>query len=386
MMSGKNYSIDDQHSLKEIRNLDDFEELRTSWDELAEKQNGFTPFLCFDWFKIWLRHFLQGNKILILLLFKEDEIATIAPFLIREERFKGIKVRKIELIGNVYSPIRYFLFSELDDGEREKNLSMVFKFFSKIYNGWDILDFYSIPEENASFEILKKAIGETAFKYIDYFCFGDHYLDEINYSGEEYLKRRPGNISKNVPYRLRRLKKIGELEFRLIKNNDDIDRYMDVYYELYSRSWQKQENTGPTFHRTLANMAAAKGWLRLGFLFLNHSPMACQFWICANQQAYILKLFYDENYQQYAPGKILTAEMMKYVIDIDKVKAIDYLHGDEPYKKDWMTKFRERRGIVVFNKNIKGGYLALLNNRILPMVNENRYLKKMKETILSRLR
>jgi CelD/BcsL family acetyltransferase involved in cellulose biosynthesis len=385
-MTGKVYSLDDQYSLKEIRNLDDFEKLKTLWDELAEKQNTFTPFLCFDWFKIWLEHFLQGNKMLILLLCKEDEIATIAPFLIKEERFKGINIRKIELIGNVYSPIRYLLFSELDNGEKEKNLSSLFKFFSKIYNDWDILDLYSIPEENASFDILKKAIGETAFKYNDYFCFGDHYLDEINYSGEEYLKRRPGNISKNVPYRLRRLKKIGELEFRLIKNNDDIDRYMDVYYELYSRSWQKRENTGPTFHRSLAKMIAAKGWLRLGFLFFDHSPMACQFWICANQQAYILKLFYDESYQQYAPGKILTAEMMKYVIDIDKVKVIDYLHGDENYKKDWTPKFRERRGIMVFNQNIKARYLAFLNNRILPAINENEYLKKMKEMILNRLR
>ena len=128
-MSGKVYSLDDQYSLKEIRNLDDFEKLRTLWDELAEKQNTFTPFLCFDWFKIWLEHFLQGNKMLILLLCKEDEIATIAPFLIKEERSKGINVRKIELIGNVYSPIRYFLFSELGNGEKEKNLSIGLQVF-----------------------------------------------------------------------------------------------------------------------------------------------------------------------------------------------------------------------------------------------------------------
>jgi CelD/BcsL family acetyltransferase involved in cellulose biosynthesis len=128
-------------------------------------------------------------------------------------------------------------------------------------------------------------------------------------------------------------------------------------------------------------MASRNGWLRLGFLYFNDIPMSCQLWISANRHAYILKLFYDEKYQDLAPGKILTAELMKYVIDIDKAELIDYVHGDEAYKKDWTPKRRERKGVVVYNKNYAGQYLRFLSNSILPRINKSRYLRKSKEII-----
>ena len=106
---------------------------------------------------------------------------------------------------------------------------------------------------------------------------------------------------------------------------------------------------------------------------------------CSNN-SFILKTVYDQDYKKYSPGKILTAEMMKYVIDIDKVKTVDYVQGDESYKRDWTPKRRERKGMLIFNNNIKAQYLALLNNRILPAFNKYEYLKKIKGVIANRLR
>ena len=40
---------------------------------------------------------------------------------------------------------------------------------------------------------------------------------------------------------------------------------------------------------------------------------------------------------------------MEHVIDTDKVHDVDYLTGDDAYKKDWMPDRRERWGIAVFN-------------------------------------
>ena len=323
---------------------------------------------------------------LILLLYKEDEVVTIAPFLIREEKFKGINVRKIELIGNVYSPFRYLLFSELEDGKREKNLFFIFYFFSKIYKQWDILDMYPIPEENNYFDILNMTIKKTGLKHSEYFCFGDWYLDEIEYSGDEYIASLPKKIRKDVPYCRRRLQKMGNLEFKLIKNDDLTDNYMNLYYDLYSKSWQKKEGIGPTFHRGLAKMAAKKDWLRLGFLFFDGSPISSQFWMSCNSTAFILKTVYDQNYNKFSPGKILTSEMIKYVIDTDKVKTVDYVQGDESYKKDWTPKRRERKGMLIYNNNSRAQYLAFLKNRILPAFNKYEYLKKIKGVIANRLR
>ena len=380
-MFNKNHSLNDNYLIKKITDLNEFEKLRTIWDNLAKKQSAYMPFLCFDWFKIWLEHFLKNNRLLILLLYRKDELVTIAPCLIKEEIFKGITARKIELIGNVYSPIRYFVFSELNDEEKIRSLSFIFQFLSKNYRNWDILDFNGIPEENNSFDVLKIAIKQEGLKYIDFDCYGDWYLDGIEYSGDEYFNRLPDKIKKDVSYCKRRLLKLGKYEFKLIKSDVEIDNYMDLYYEVYSKSWQEKEGVGPNFHRDLAKIAARNGWLRLGFLYFGGSPIASQFWISCNGCAFILKTVYDQDHKKYSPGKILTSEMVKFVIDIDKVKTIDYVQGDETYKQEWTPKRRERKNVLIFNNNLKGQYLAFVINKVQPALNKNKYLRSAKERI-----
>lgn len=344
------------------------------------------PFLCFEWFKLWLEHFLKDSRLLILLLYREGEIVTIVPFLIKEEKLKRINVRKIDLLGNVYSPIRYFLFSRFDDEERVKNLYYIFHFLSSVYKNWDILDLYAIPEENNCFNVLRMAIKGTGLRHLDYSCFGDWYLDEINFSWEQYFKKFNSKFRHNIRYRREKLEKAGNFEVKIIRSKDEaIDQYMDLYYEVYAKSWQKKEGVGPTFHLDLAKIAARNGWLRLGFLFLNGNAISSQFWLSCKRNAFILKTVYDQNYKEYSPGQILTTEMMKHVMDIDKVKMMDYLHGDESYKKEWTFKRRERKGILVYNNNIKGNYLGLLNNRILPLFNKYKSLKKIERIIVNRL-
>lgn len=380
-MSNENYSMSAEYSIKQVTDLNEFEKLRSTWDNLANKQGAHKPFLCFDWFKMWLKHFLNNNKLLILLLYKGPQLVTIAPCLIKKEKFKGINVKTIELIGNVYSPFRYFVLSELNDGERVKSLSFIFQFLSKGHRDWDILDLNSIPEENNCFDILKIAVQQGGGKYRDVACYGDWYLDEIECSGDDFFSNLPQKIRKDVSYCRRRLQNMGNFEFKLITNDDMIDHYMDLYYSVYSKSWQEREGVGPNFHRDLAKIAARNGWLRLGFLSLNGSPIASQFWISCNNYAYILKTVYDQNYKKYSPGKILTLEIVRFVIDIDKVKTIDYVQGDEAYKQDWTPKRRERRGTTIFNDNFKGQVLALLMLRVLPTIERHPYLLSAKNLL-----
>jgi CelD/BcsL family acetyltransferase involved in cellulose biosynthesis len=174
---------------------------------------------------------------------------------------------------------------------------------------------------------------------------------------------------------------MGTYEFRLIRSSDEISHYMDVYYGVYAKSWQEKEGVGPGFHRDFAKVAGRRDWLRLGFLLFNNCAIASQFWIAGEESAFILKTVYDQDYKKYSPGKILTSEMFRFVIDTDKVKSIDYVQGDEGYKQDWTPKRRERKGLVVFNNTIRGKYLEFLINKIRPAVNRNRYLRKAKEII-----
>lgn len=377
-VNSKDHLLNGEYSIKEITDLNDLEKLRTVWNNLADKQGTYMPFLCFDWFKIWLDNFLDGNKLLILLLYRGGNIKTIAPFLIIEEKFKGINVRKIELIGNVHSPVRNFLFDEFDFMQRENCLLKIFEYFFKRYENWDIIDLYPIDEKDENIVFLKNVIDKNNFKSTEELYFIKWYENKINYSGDEYINKRSKNIRQELRRRRKKLEELGKLEFKIIKNNDEIDKYMNYYYETYTKSWKKKERIGPTFHRDLAKLASEKGWLRLGFLFLNDVPIASQFRIVSNGVCFFLKTAYNDQYRKYGPGTILLSEMIKYIIDIDNVIEIDFGSGDEPYKKSWASKKREMKRILFFNKNLRGRFLALLETQLLPIIRKHKVLVQIK--------
>jgi hypothetical protein len=313
---------------------------------------------------------------------EKDKLFAFAPLIRKPEKHRGLLVSKLELMGNTYSPIRSFIF---DPAAHEQPLMTVEVFFSSLCAGkdasWDILDLSALPEENGFIWYARKFLSEHGFPFSEYPCFGDWYQEGIECTGDEYISRLPEKIRKDFQYCKRRLEREGRLEFKVVRSTEHLEDHLDMYYGVYGRSWQKQEKVGPTFHRDLAGMAAEKGWLRLAFLFHNDIPLAAQFWIVSGRTAFILKTVYDQGYKKYSPGKVLTSEMFRYAIDVDKVTAIDYVQGDEEYKKDWTPKRRERRGILVYNATMRGRYLSLVDKKIVPFVNRNRPLRRLKQTL-----
>ena len=53
---------------------------------------------------------------------------------------------------------------------------------------------------------------------------------------------------------------------------------------------------------------------------------------------------------------------MEHVLDVDKVREVDYLTGDDKYKQDWMSHRRERWGILAMNPRTVRGALAILRH------------------------
>jgi CelD/BcsL family acetyltransferase involved in cellulose biosynthesis len=78
-----------------------------------------------------------------------------------------------------------------------------------------------------------------------------------------------------------------------------------------------------------------------------------------NGKANIYKVAYDEAYKKYGPGTLLTAVLMEQVIDRDHVIEVDFLIGDDTYKKIWMSHRRERWGVISYNLGTVRGLLGL---------------------------
>lgn len=100
----------------------------------------------------------------------------------------------------------------------------------------------------------------------------------------------------------------------------------------------------------------------MGFLRVDGEPAAAQIWIVSGGHATIFKLVFVEKFRDLNAGTVLTHELLRHVIEVDQVLEIDYGHGDDEYKQRWMSRRRERWGIMAFNARSFTGLAAGLCN------------------------
>ena len=86
-------------------------------------------------------------------------------------------------------------------------------------------------------------------------------------------------------------------------------------------------------------------------------PVAAQIWFVSNGTAYIFKLAYRTSYRKTSVGTVLTAALIEQVIAVDRVSSIDFLTGDDNYKKDWMQSQRNLYRMIGCNKQTVHGNL-----------------------------
>lgn len=221
-----------------------------------------------------------------------------------------------------------------------------------------VLNFAPIEKESEDAKVLETKLSTRGWYTRRYFCFGNWYLPCMGLSFAEYMK---GRDSKLLNTWNRKLKKFKAAEARgarleIITELPDTHAAMIAYEKVYSKSWKKPEPY-PDFVRKWALVCARNGWLRLGIAWFEGVPIATQFWFTVNRRAYIFKLAYDEGYSSMSAGTLLSAHMFQRALDTDHVTEIDYLTGDDEYKKLWMSKRRERIGILACNPRTIDGLM-----------------------------
>lgn len=170
-------------------------------------------------------------------------------------------------------------------------------------------------------------------------------------SFHEYMASRPSRLRNTVARKARKLAREHDYEMRLFTGPDATDGLAD-YHAVYGSSWKALEQYGD-FLDGMVRAFSAHGWTRIAVLYIDEKPAAAQLWFVVQGKASIFRLAYDELWKQYSPGSILTAYLMEYVIDTDKVSEVDFLTGNEAYKQDWMSERRERWAISFANTHPK---------------------------------
>jgi len=208
---------------------------------------------------------------------------------------------------------------------------------------------YPLAADSPVSAVVRDALNHAGWRGAhDYFCFGNWIHDLEGSSFQSYLAARPSQLRNTVARKTRQFLAAGRGRLELVTGGDALESAIQQFVAIYDASWKRSEPF-PDFIPQLLRLSARRGWLRLAIASYDHAPVASQVWLVSAGTAYIFKLAYHQDYGQLSPGTVLTAYLMEHVIDRDRVTRIDYLSGDDSYKRDWMSCRRERRGIAAYN-------------------------------------
>lgn len=190
-----------------------------------------------------------------------------------------------------------------------------------------------LPDEDGSAGAVAQAFREAGWVVLREACDTNHVLAPHGRSYDDYFATRPGKLRTTLK------RKSGKVETEIILSFKE-DRWQ-TYESIYRQSWKPDEGS-PAFLRAFAEAESAAGRLRLGIARADGEPVAAQMWTVEGGTAFIHKLAYVESARALSPGSVLSAALLRHVIDVDKVALVDFGTGDDAYKRDWMEESRPR--------------------------------------------
>lgn len=331
---------------EEIRLLTSFDALLAEAPELGDDPPDSDVFYSFAWFDNLRQNGFARDAGICLLCVRDRARSESACLPL-------VAGRDLAGLSNYYSS----LFGPIGHVGEQRLWNAAFGHLKHAATRWPVIDLHPLDPDDPFYDAALTGLRSAGYWADSYYCFGNWTLDVGGRSFAEYFGARPSPLRHTVERSRRKLERAGDWSIRIQQGDGQgLETAIADFTHVYARSWKPSESF-PEFIAGLCRSAARKGWLRLGILRLGGQPAAAQIWLIKGRKANIFKLAYDEAWKQFSVGSVLSAAMMENAIDHDKVDEVDYLTGDDPYKQDWMSRRRERRGIVAFNPATARGLL-----------------------------
>jgi len=307
-------------------------QLPVNVDSLFKHAENESMFLTREWFEtLQAKAFKDNQSLLLASVVDKDNVLALLPLIGKNERWQSLSHR--------YTALYSLLLAE------EKQADVL----ACLVEGLNQMSIHSlqlspVAEDDSNMLSLQHAMESSGYECHKHFFFYNWIHRTQGQSFDEYMGGRPSQLRNTIARKRRKLEREHEYQLRMFKDDEVKQGLMD-YHAPYTASWKANEQYVALLDAVAINLAVP-GWTRLAVLYIDGKAAAAQIWFVVQGKASIFRLAYDDVWKHYSPGSILTAYLMQYVIDIDKVEEIDFLTGNEAYKQDWMSVRRQRLRLV----------------------------------------
>ena len=291
------------------------------WGELAERAGHVfaTP----EWLLTWWRNFGRSGRPLIANVRRDGGLVAILPMYVWWHR--GLPV--LRFIGHGPSDQLGPIGAPLSDPETADAVARAVA---------------AIPLRR--FVLLAEQVGgDQAFGPLvrarHLYRESSPVLPFAHDSWDDFLRARGRNFRQQIRRFPRRLGAAGRVSYRLASDPARLDDDLEALFELHRRRWDGAETPflrAAGFHREVAALALARGWLRLWFLEVDGAPVAALygFRFAGVESAY--QTGRDPAFQRHEVGFLLLAHAVRRALD-DGMREYRFLRGGSALKARFAT-------------------------------------------------
>lgn len=188
---------------------------------------------------------------------------------------------------------------------------------------------------------------------------------------ESFEAQMPGKRRRDLRRRYRRLAESGAVSFQSHRGPERLDELVAEGLAIEASGWKGRRGTAISaedhtrlFYEQAARWAAGPGWLRLCFLRVGGRGVAFAFCMADARAHYVLKVGFDPAFASYAPGLLLTRQMIAEAFQ-QGLERYEFLGAADPYKLIWTDRFHELARLQLFPQTPIGmiEYLAWTRGR-----------------------
>ena len=312
-----------------LSKYDSFEGMPKNVTRMWERWGASDVFSSLDWYRNFYAHVGRslGTLELNVLMSRAEEPLGIAPLMRVGPPGSG----NVTALAN-YSLPRFRLIVNESRVSRQECASRFVQAWA-VARDWSTLALYPLEAEAD----LKDFLSEARRRFLMTSVFEEtaNWTQSIS-DLATYKASLPTHLKAILTRKYSKAVRERDTRFAIYQSPDELSRAVTEFVQVYLSSWKAPEPF-EGFIPGLIDSLAKKQIVRIGVLYLDNLAAAAQIWFVERGIAYIYKLAYDNAHYQYSPGTLLTMHLIEHVVTNDSVTKIDYLTGDDAYKKDWMS-------------------------------------------------
>lgn len=329
--------------------IEDFKELenfKDDWNSLHNKQSFQSYFSSYSFNKTWWHTYGNDYDLKTIVIKQNNNVALIAPFITAKNNDNSWT-----LIGNTRADYNQIVCKENDQELFSNFIEYLYKHpWSEIKirriaanNQW--LSYFSNSYSSSDNKIKKMSLLINIFQPL---IEKNHYKEHPYVNAEKLKELQNLFNKKNIKYRLKKIIKLGNLEFKQLSSKDCSNAILDQYFNLHLKRCDYRDQNlffshdinRNFFKNLIENDNENLGGVHLDILTLDDKLIAAHFGFSWKKCYYIYKSCYDPDYREYAPGKVLRAEIFRHCYN-NGYREVDLLNGLENYKNEYLSNIRE---------------------------------------------